>query len=902
MGFPEGISKRSASSEATGSTEKFSWKSSWFFPSLSAGEEFSQDASLPANPFLVIYMCEPKDKEEEEEEEVPSGKSVASPPATRQDDACGSKHRSLHDKKDLSLGKIGSASLILLQNTPPFSDYCCSLYSPTMTTRPSRKAPSSLLLATKASSARTRSSSCLARAKSAQDTSAKAMLDAATPSVADSKEGNAHATAWLDADNAVKTPPNLDDPVTNPKIPSKSNDLLVAGIAAPVDDDPTTGNNNGSTEADPNLVRVDTPTDGVTSPKSQAKSSPKNFEPVDTALKKVGDAHRDSYETKTDSKFRLGAAAEDGNPGSSQGFLKAAPGPSGANERIVDTAADLNSGQGIVTSKGCKVAGKIDAHFPSKEQYANGVLPADEATPTSGNSVMTNTSPPPKNLYSIFASKMPSKAPTLILLGNTRPATKTPVTAMTSLARPTIDALDSSTTVNPSAIEGTPSVATNDLVCPTSDALKSPATAPPSVIDGTPSVSASVVTGVVGAEARTAADILPKVTNAIDATDIGTERPTSAKSMVLVSGTSMASSTVCTLPAVGPPIDAPSKVVDPNRDGLAVNFVGKAGGPGVGPGLDNPTAVTPSVFDSISNNQTGGKPGLQPHSKAPLPTHTQTPTPTPTLGVPGASAIIRIGTGPSDALGNTDTRANASNKSDIESTSVSFKSLSTDKHDVLLGGSPEDPHTSDLPIYSVEDKLSGEALQHAFNVGTIEGIVPHGVKAYDPKLHGEDMDLYRSAYALGYRHQDYSEPTTPKHFMDALQVGYVSERHKAMGGLVMYLKAICAGFCPGLDGSPKVFLKQHAKGKLPAGSGWSSPITPQEFREQMVVEVCPLPVNAGAKQNSSGAVTRHFVAPSGPEFDAEAMGLTVDLTGTLDSDDDMDAMEAAEAKAMHPLV
>jgi len=41
------------------------------------------------------------------------------------------------------------------------------------------------------------------------------------------------------------------------------------------------------------------------------------------------------------------------------------------------------------------------------------------------------------------------------------------------------------------------------------------------------------------------------------------------------------------------------------------------------------------------------------------------------------------------------------------------------------------------------------------------------------------------------------------------------------------------------------------------------------------------------------AVTRHFVAPSGPEFDAEAMDLTVDLTGAPDSDDDMDSMEAA---------
>jgi len=66
----------------------------------------------------------------------------------------------------------------------------------------------------------------------------------------------------------------------------------------------------------------------------------------------------------------------------------------------------------------------------------------------------------------------------------------------------------------------------------------------------------------------------------------------------------------------------------------------------------------------------------------------------------------------------------------------------------------------------------------------------------------------------------------------------------------------------------------------------------------MVVEVTPLPVNAGAKRDSSGIVTRHSVAPSGPEFDAAAMGLIVDLTGAPDSDDDMDSLEAAEAEAI----
>jgi len=66
----------------------------------------------------------------------------------------------------------------------------------------------------------------------------------------------------------------------------------------------------------------------------------------------------------------------------------------------------------------------------------------------------------------------------------------------------------------------------------------------------------------------------------------------------------------------------------------------------------------------------------------------------------------------------------------------------------------------------------------------------------------------------------------------------------------------------------------------------------------MVVDVAQRPVNAGSKRDSSGTVTRHFVAPSGPEFDVAAMGIAVDLTDAPDSDDDMDSLEAAEAEAL----
>jgi len=193
------------------------------------------------------------------------------------------------------------------------------------------------------------------------------------------------------------------------------------------------------------------------------------------------------------------------------------------------------------------------------------------------------------------------------------------------------------------------------------------------------------------------------------------------------------------------------------------------------PGTTKPSTVTPNGIDSNAPSTvdpTANRAGAATSGGRP-----RTP-PIPTLGVPGASAITRIGTGSSDALGNTDTRANTSNKSDIESTSVSSKSLPTENYDATLHG-PEDPHTSDQPIYSINDELSCEALRHAFNVGTIEGKVPYGMDKYDPKIHGDDMDVYRSAQALGYRYQDYPEPTTPKHFMDALKVGYISARHKA---------------------------------------------------------------------------------------------------------------------------
>jgi len=281
----------------------------------------------------------------------------------------------------------------------------------------------------------------------------------------------------------------------------------------------------------------------------------------------------------------------------------------------------------------------------------------------------------------------------------------------------------------------------------------------------------------------TAVDSLPQVAKAFDATNIGAERPTIAKPLGLLDRPTTAV------------VNTSSTTVS-NREAVAI----ETGLESVTPkGLD----PAPPTREHAGSANFGGGPRVP-------------PTPTPTLGVPGAPAITRIGTGSSAALGNTDTRANTDNKSDIESTSVSSKSPPTENSDATLHG-PEDPHTSNQPICSVNDELSGEALRHAFNVGTIKGKVPYGMDEYDPKIHGDDMDLYRSASALGYCYQDYPEPTTPKHFMDALQVGYISARHKAMGGPVMYLKAICASFCPRLprcssNSMPKANFAQVAGG------------------------------------------------------------------------------------------
>jgi len=214
------------------------------------------------------------------------------------------------------------------------------------------------------------------------------------------------------------------------------------------------------------------------------------------------------------------------------------------------------------------------------------------------------------------------------------------------------------------------------------------------------------------------------------------------------------------------------------RDGYAVNSVVDAGLSGLGPRIDNDTSPNPtSARTSGDESQTLGKRGFQTPQKAPLPSHMQTtPTPTPTLGASGASAITRSGAGPSDAIGNVDTRANANDKSDIEPTSVDFQAPSSD--------------------------------------------------AYNSALHGDDADLFQRAYEAGFRPKQFSPEITPAIFMQAMAAGYDHDTHVFMGGPAVFLQASQAGYNPTTHdgaGGPKVFLKAVAgcfdptKNKCPTG-------------------------------------------------------------------------------------
>jgi len=430
-------------------------------------------------------------------------------------------------------------------------------------------------------------------------------------------------------------------------------------------------------------------------------------------------------------------------------------------------------------------SGIADAAFPTAATLTEPVFAgAETGVAEDGIMDMTNPSPSPKNLYSIFSPKSSSKAPTLTPLGKTcdaattkshdpaggftpssgkhpvnnsslpskdKPGTKT--TTVSTTARTETDAAVADFIETPDVeahtladVTPTPTIDSGFKTpsASTPPGAKPSTSAPPKAIDPTsvPRTSSSTIDD--------SASIAPK-TSGVDTSGYTGARGTEYVNVASTqpskgpnNGKASKPTSVIERTPIGPaPVD--SVLADAQAtDALAAEALEATDGAlttvadAIEAGLES---VTPSGVDShVSKGySTVRKPGFQTALKAPLAIHIQAPTatkcstvtpsgsdsntpstvdstvkgagsassvggpripPTSTqsLGVPGASAITRIGTGSSAALGNTDTRANTSNKSDIESTSVSSKSPPTENYDATLHG-PEDPHTSNQPIY-----------------------------------------------------------------------------------------------------------------------------------------------------------------------------------------------------------
>jgi len=399
-----------------------------------------------------------------------------------------------------------------------------------MTTRPSRKAPSSLLSATMASSARTRSSSCLkGRTKGAEDSNSKTGSKVAPPAA---------------IDPVSKSPPGIDQdsapPTSNaPKLPSPSTDSVGSftgpraaveptGNATRVDADDddlslftagfedlakSNGTTGGSSTTNPAKVGYGAefsgtkgtrpskypPSGGVTGTVDDAS---KAIEVIDGADEATPTSGKSNTTNMTD--ISPGNAASDTFPSASNNIVNddasppapatasvnlndaltvaskltatesagtngTLPSPSGGVTGVIDDASKAMEVVAVVGAVAGMVAGAVAGTvaatnapaFPTPASATTAVAGSPKTTVEStleGNIASTDTSPSPKNLYSIFASKTPSKPPTLTPLGKTSPAIKAPATATTTLARPTIDALNSAASVRPSVIDVTPSV------------------------------------------------------------------------------------------------------------------------------------------------------------------------------------------------------------------------------------------------------------------------------------------------------------------------------------------------------------------------------------------------------------------------------------------------------------
>jgi len=272
---------------------------------------------------------------------------------------------------------------ILSQNTPLLSCYFNpSLQEPlvTMTTRPSRKAPSSLLSATKASSARTRSSSRLkARTTGVdKDTSRLEMDVHVNDAPTNGNNGMSGNKYTARAVAAVTT--------------KSDGDLTGAAKSSTMNFGKDSGSDTGAKEAE------DAGAVAANSNPVPKNIPPTNVAPIAASTAAAVAVGGDATTTpSTDSTVH--PTVEEASPGNTEGTPSTEVNPATSSKKLF-----------------AEVAGTDAPAFTTPTTAAVAIGTALESNGP------TDTSPSPKNLYSIF-SKTPSKSLALTGLGKTRVAT-----------------------------------------------------------------------------------------------------------------------------------------------------------------------------------------------------------------------------------------------------------------------------------------------------------------------------------------------------------------------------------------------------------------------------------------------------------------------------------------------
>lgn len=107
------------------------------------------------------------------------------------------------------------------------------------------------------------------------------------------------------------------------------------------------------------------------------------------------------------------------------------------------------------------------------------------------------------------------------------------------------------------------------------------------------------------------------------------------------------------------------------------------------------------------------------------------------------------------------------------------------------------------PLYHSKQKLMGEQLRHAVEVGTIDGVVPEGMESYNESIHGHyDMDAFRKASLKGYNNYYFAHEHCPKIYLEALAHGFDNHGDWFSGGPENYLKAVRLGYDPKKNATP----------------------------------------------------------------------------------------------------